>query len=165
IRWRLAQGGCPLVQWKAQHSVTQYYDIGLPASAKTLPPRPMKQTPAALSIQCLARWKRRITRPDDMKRLTQEYQTRDDVVTRPIIRTISQVGVEWVTAVAKTLANSTIALGLVRVTRKPNRIARLATGRVDCWSRSIVCGLARRSLMPREAGRRRPTTRAHHGGP
>ena len=28
--------------------------------------------------------------------------------------------------VAKTLANSTIALGLVRVTRKPNRIARIA---------------------------------------
>jgi hypothetical protein len=91
----------------------------------------MKQTPAALSIQCLARWKRRITGPEDMNRLTQEYQTRDDAVTRPIISSISQVGVEAVTAVAKTLANSTIALGLVSVTRKPNRIARVPAGRVS----------------------------------
>src|SRR5882672_6485296 len=82
-------------------------DIGRPASARTLPPRPMKQTPAARSIQCRARWKRRITGPDDMNRLTQEYQTRDDAVTRAIISTISERGVEAVTAVAKTLANST----------------------------------------------------------
>ena len=67
----------------------------------------MKQTPAARSIQCLALWKRRITGPDDMKRLTQEYQISDDAVTRPIIRPISQSGVEAVTAVAKTLANRT----------------------------------------------------------
>src|SRR3984885_4651255 len=90
----------------------------------------MKQTPAARSIQCLAFWKRRITGSDDMKRLTQEYQVRDEAVTRAIITPISQCGVEAVTAVAKTLANSTIALGLVRVTRKPNRMARLPAGRV-----------------------------------
>src|ERR1700730_6657160 len=111
-------------------------DMGLPASARTLPPRPMKQTPAARSIQCLALWKRRITGPEDMKRLTQEYQVSDDAVTRAIIRPISQSGVEAVTAVAKTLANRTIAFGLVRVTRKPNRIERLPTGRI-AWSTSI----------------------------
>src|SRR5258708_23364777 len=102
--------------------------MGLLASARTLPPRPMKQTPAARSIRCLALWKRRITGPDDMKRLTQEYQVRDDAVTRAIIRPISQNGVDAVTAVAKTLPNRTIAVGLVRVTRKPNRIARLPAG-------------------------------------
>ena len=56
--------------------------MGLLASASTLPPSPMKQTPAALSIQCRARWKRRITGADDMKTLTHEYQISDDAATR-----------------------------------------------------------------------------------
>src|SRR5689334_19618719 len=103
----------------------------------------MKQTPAARSIQCFAPWKRRITGPDDMNRLTQEYQVSDESVTSPIISAISHVGVEAETAVAKTLANSTIALGLVSVTRKPNRIVRLPGLRAAGWSRSIACGLAR----------------------
>src|SRR5260370_14348363 len=105
-------------------------DTGFRGSAKTLPARRMKQTPAARSIQCLARWKRRITGPEDMKRLTQEYQVRDDADTSAIISPISQSGVDAVTAVAKTLANRTIAFGLVRVTRKPNRIARVPAGRI-----------------------------------
>ncbi len=65
-----------------------------------------------------------------MKRLTQEYQIKDYAVTRAIIRPISQRGVEAVTAVAKTLANKTIAFGLVSVTIKPNYIARFLDGRV-----------------------------------
>ena len=58
-------GGCsdmaddPSSSGRPGTSATQRYDIGLPASARTLPPRPMKQTPAARSIQCRTRWKRR----------------------------------------------------------------------------------------------------------
>src|SRR5476649_1186981 len=93
-----------------------------------------------------------------MKRLTQEYQVSDEAVTRPIIRPISHGGVEAVTAVAKTLVNRTIALGLVRVTKKPNTIARCRDGGAD-GSSTISCGLARRSLMPRKMRYPPPSTR------
>src|SRR5437762_445157 len=102
---------------------------GLRASTRMRNPMATKQTPAARSIQWRACWKRRMTGADDMKRLTIEYQTTELSTTRPIIRAISQAGVLAVTAVAKTLANSTIALGLVRVTTNPNTKALPRTGR------------------------------------
>ena len=55
-----------------------------------------------------------------MNRLTSAYQVSALAKTRPIMAAISQAGVVSVTAVAKTLANSTMALGFVSVTRNPN---------------------------------------------
>src|SRR6185436_7377060 len=97
-----------------------YGDTGVRASAMMRPPIRMKEAPATLSIQCRACWKRRMTGADDMNSETIEYQMSELAITRPTISAISQSGVVAVTAVANTLANSTIALGLVRVTMRPN---------------------------------------------
>ena len=53
--------------------------------------------------------------------LTREYQTMDEATTMATASTITADDVSAVTEVANTLVNKTIALGLVRVTRKPNR--------------------------------------------
>src|ERR1700722_19094033 len=107
-----------------------------------------KQTPATLSIQWRACWKRRITGADDMNRVTIEYQTRELRTTRQIISVISHDGVLLVTDVANTLANSTIAFGFVSVTRNPKTNALPCTGAcavpLPPWR-----GFARSSLIPR----------------
>ena len=83
------------------------------------PPMAKKTMPAARSIQCLARVKRRRTGVEDMNTTTTAYQIRAAAKTRPIISTMSQMGVAAVTDVAKTEVNKTIGLGVGQGDNKP----------------------------------------------
>lgn len=79
-----------------------------------------------------------------MNRATIEYQMKDALPTRTIIRTMTHAGVAGVTAVAK----STIALGLVSVARKPeSSLLCRPAGAASLWS--SAAGPVHGSLMPR----------------
>ena len=78
-----------------------------------------------------------------MNRLTIEYQPSALAITSPTISAISQTGVSLVTAVAKTLAKSTIAFGIGERDQEQAEQQRVAAWwRPLCEARSLAASLS-----------------------
>ena len=83
-----------------------------------------------------------------MNTATIVYQVSALAITSPIITIMPHNGIVSVIAVANTLVNRTIALGLVRVTRKP-KMSGLPLFFTAVSSMLTAVGLVRMSFRPR----------------